>query len=119
MANNQRQKNIVIQNEFFFTYDLQLGFYSKLQSINTIKLYKRDGNRFVDDTRPDNPYLTSYHPEQEVVQKILNVLQNDSFSVVLKESDMNWYKETADLYTQDKELILEHREILYNFLIYL
>lgn len=107
----------VEQHIFFLTYDLKLGFYKKLQIINTTKIYDYENKNFYDYDKSDNPFQTSYHPAQEDVQNILNVITNREYSIVLNDKDMNWYQEVSKLYKEDSDLILEHKELLYNFLI--
>lgn len=111
MPNNTKQ------HIFFLTYDLQLGFYKRLQVINTTKLYDYEHMRFYDYDKTDNPFLSSFHPEQEYVQTILTVITNHDYSIMLKPDDMQWYKEVSQLYKEDKELVINQREIFYNFLI--
>lgn len=105
------------QHVFFLTYDFQIGFYKKIQVINTTKLYDHKKKAFVDYLGGDNPFLTSYKPQQKDVQKILDILSNDDYSITLKDKDMKWYKEVYHLYKENKNIILNEKEILYNFLI--
>lgn len=109
--------NDIQQHVFFFTYDLQIGFYKKLQVINTTKIYDFEKKKFYDYGKSDNPFQTSFHPRQEQVQNILNVLTNKDYAIILKDNDMIWYKQVVDLYTKDSDLIISQKEILYNFLI--